>query len=768
MKKTLHAKIFFRKVLIALFIAVIVLFATDRLFPPPQPKLFSKAVYSSEGELLKAYLTNDEKWRLRTEPKQLPEYLIKAVIEKEDKYFYYHPGVNIFAVFRALYSNIVSGERISGASTITMQLVRILEPRERTYFNKLIEMLRALQFELHYSKEEILQLYLSCAPFGGNVEGIASAAYIYFNRAPEELSLAQASALIIIPNNPNGLRIDRNADKTKAERNKWLKIFEKNGVFPRDQIDAAFSENLEPKRYAAPNIAPHFCNFISSKVKYDTIMTTLRIKEQKLADEFLKKYIAKIKSKGISNGAVIVLDNSNNEVIAYVGSADFTNAEISGQVNGAEAVRSPGSTLKPFLYALGFDAGTITPKSTLPDIPFDFGGYEPENYDRKFNGLVTVDYALVNSLNLPAVSMLRKTGVPEFIGLLSNLGFTDIERMKNKLGLSMILGGCGVRLSQLVGAYSVFARKGNFHPLKYLKYQNPLNDRKIFSEASSYLTADILSSAERPDIQVEYFADSKLPRFAWKTGTSYGKRDAWAVGFNPRYTIGVWTGNFDGKGSPHLSGAEIAVPLLVDLFNAIDFGEKGWFDFPDNLSERKVCKLSGLVPSSNCSDLINDYFIENVSSNKLCESHSVVYVNEKETMSYCVECLPERGAHKKVFPKIPPELAYWRSLSGVAYEIPPEHNPNCSAGFGDSGLKIISPQSGFEYFIEKGSERKILLQAAANEKSKKIYWYVNDKLIAAVKPNERVYFTPLKETNEIFCADDLGGKTSLTITVKFF
>jgi len=764
----LQTKILKKKTVFFLFSLLITLFAADKVFPPPQPKPFSKAVYSKKGELLKAYLTNDDKWRLRTDPKRLPEYLTEAVIAKEDKYFFYHPGVNVFAVFRALYSNITSGERTSGASTITMQLVRILEPRKRTYFNKLIETIRALQFEFHYSKDEILQLYLSYAPFGGNVEGIASAAYIYFNRAPEELSLAQATSLIIIPNDPNNLRIDRNSIKTKAQRDKWLKKFERNGVFPHSQITSALAEELPPKRYSVPNNAPHFCNFISAKVKYDAIETTLHLKEQKLTENILKKYIMKIRAKGISNGAVIVIDNAENEVIAYVGSADYTNAEISGQVNGVEAVRSPGSTLKPFLYAYGFDRGIIAPKSKLLDIPFDFGGYEPENYDRKFNGLVTVDFALKNSLNLPAVAMLRRLGISEFVSLLSNLGFSDVDKMKTKLGLSLILGGCGVRLGQLSRAYTTFSHGGVLFPLKYLQRQKTGKGRKLFSEGSSFLIADILSSVERPDIQVGYFANSKLPKFAWKTGTSYGKRDAWAVGFNPRYTIGVWTGNFSGKGSPHLSGAEIAVPLLVELFNVIDFDGKGWFAFPDDLRERKVCELSGLLPSKNCGILVDDYFIENVSSNKRCDWHSVFYLNKDETISYCVECLPETGAHKKVFPKLPPELAYWRSISGVAYDVPPEHNPECSAGFGNSDLKIISPQPDYEYLIEKGSGKKILLQAVTGEKSKKIYWYVNDKLIASVKPNEKVYFTPTKENNKIFCIDDLGGKKSLSVKVKFY
>ncbi len=768
MKNILSAKIKKRKILYAFITALLIVFSADRLFPPPNPKPFSKAIYSENGELLKAYLTKDDKWRLRTETEKLPEYLTKAVIEKEDKFFYYHPGVNILAVLRAFYSNITSGERVSGASTITMQLVRILEPRERTYFNKFLEAIRALQFELHYSKKEILDLYLSYAPFGGNIEGITSAAYIYFNRSPKELSLAQSIALIIIPNDPNHLRIDLNAEETIKRRNKLLKAFDDEGIFPRDQIKNALAENLKRQRFSAPTKAPHFCNYISQRVEFDTVKTTLRLKNQITCEKLLQKYIAKIKAKGITNGAAIVIDNSNNEIVAYVGSANYFDAAISGQVNGVEAVRSPGSTLKPFLYAFGFDHGIITPRSTLLDIPFDFGGYEPENYDRKFNGLITVDYALVNSLNLPAVAMLRKIGLPEFIATLSQLGFYDIERAKEKLGLSLILGGCGVKLSQLTRAYSTFANKGNLFPLRYLKNQKTAEGVKVFSSSASYLIADILSSAERPDIQIEYFANSKLPKFAWKTGTSYGKRDAWAVGFNPRYTIGVWTGNFDGKGSPHLSGTEIAVPLLVELFNAIDFGGSGWFQFPDELSERKVCKLSGLLPSDKCDEFTDDYFIENVSSNKTCDWHYPLFVSDDFQQSFCTECLPDSGYRKIIYPKYPPELIHWLNASGIDYKKPPPHNPKCSVGPGSSELKIISPQAGFEYMIEKGSERKILLQVACGDRTKKIYWYVNDILIASGRPEEKIYFAPSVEKNKIFCVDDLGQQASLTITVKFY
>ena len=382
---------------------------------------------------------------------------------------------------------------------------------------------------------------------------------------------------------------------------------------------------------------------------------------QQTAENLLQRHVSKVFYKGITNGAVLIIDNRNSSVVAYCGSANFYDESSFGQVNGITAIRSPGSTLKAALYAYALDDGNLTPQMKLADIPTDFHGYQPENYDLQFYGNVTTEFALVNSLNIPAVKLLEKVGLNNFINFLENSGFNQIQKQKGKLGLSMILGGCGTNLQELTRIFSAFARGGKLFPLHFLAKEEDNNCEQIFSNASSYLIANILSGINRTDI-ADLSQFSKLPKFAWKTGTSYGKRDAWAIGFNPNYTIGVWMGNFNGVGSPNLSGAEVAVPLLFDLFYAIDYNsDKKWFEAPEELITREVCSESGLIPGNFCINRVRDFAIKNQSSNEVCNIHKPVYVNLDETIQYCTGCLPSSDYKKAVYAVYGPELSVWLS-----------------------------------------------------------------------------------------------------------
>lgn len=754
-------------VLVSFLLIVIIL---DKIFPIPYFKPYSKVVYASDGSLLSAYLSDDQKWRMRTRVEEVSPDVKKAILEKEDNWFYWHFGVNPFSVFRALTQNVLSGKRISGASTISMQVARMLEPAERTYSNKFFEMLRAIQLELHFSKNEIFEMYLSHLPYGGNVEGVKSASHIFFDRPPDKLSLSQAILLTIIPNNPNKFRLDKKSTIVVKERNKWIKKFQEKNVFGKDDLNDALAEPVLTNRYAVKNDAPHFCREVSNKHKQDEIFSSLNPSIQKTAEKFLLNYVNRVKPKQISNGAVLIIDNKTNSVAAYCGSADFFDNNASGQVNGITALRSPGSTLKPILYSLAFDLGELTPEMKLLDIPTDFGGYEPENFDLKFNGLVSAKYALVNSLNVPAVRLLQKIGLEKFISVLQKGGFEDIAKNKNSLGLSLVLGGCGVRLEQLTRFFSVFAHGGKLYPMNYLK-KNFSEEAgiKIFSEGAAYLTGMILTSNERPDYPNEFLFSSEHPLIAWKTGTSYGKRDAWAVGFNPDYTIGVWMGNFDGKGAPELSGAEMAVPLLFELFNSIDSKPKKlWFDKPDGVFKREVCSETGLLPSENCEHKTIDYYIENISPNIKCDLYKTVFVSEDEKIQYCPNCLPKDGYKKKPYPFYDSELMLWFMKNKITIKRPPPHNPMCQTKFSGSGPKIISPSSDYEYFIEENSKQQILLQAASDPSVKTHYWYINDIFYKQCKPEERIFIKPGNGTIKITCLDDHGRKTTIQTKVTFY
>ena len=741
----------------------------DLIFPLPEQEEYSKEIFANDGTLLSAYLTKDDKWRLKTELEEVSPELIKAIVEKEDSWFNLHLGVNPVSIIRALYSNIIGGDKVLGASTITMQVARLLEPKERTYLNKFIEMFRAFQLELRYSKEEILEIYLSLLPFGGNIEGVKSASYIYFNRPPDKLSLAQSILLAVIPNDPNSLRLDRLNETLIKKRNYWINKFRDEKIFTATELSDALEEPIEANRFEIPKLAPHFSYFVKEKFNKHRIKSTLDLKIQQTSENLLQRHIQRIFYKGITNGAVLVIDNKNSSVVGYCGSADFYDDGSFGQVNGITAVRSPGSTLKAALYAFAFDNGTLTPQMKLADIPTDFNGYQPENYDLKFYGNISTRFALINSLNIPAVSLLRNTGSNNFVNLLESCGLEEVQNQKDKLGLSLILGGCGVTLEELTKLFSSFARKGKLYPLVYEESDFEFQDGKeIFSEASSYLIADILSGLNRSDI-ANLNNYSKLPRFAWKTGTSYGKRDAWAIGFNPNYTIGVWMGNFNGRGSPNLSGAEVAVPLLFDLFNAIDYDDdKKWFDFTEELYSRKVCSESGLLPTQYCKKLIDDLAIKGKSHNDVCNIHKPVYVNLDETVQYCTECLPQSEYKKVVYSIFQPELTVWFAENSYSFTSPPPHNHNCNAKFSEEGPRILSPTEDYEYLIEENSEQEIVLLAASDGRINTHYWYINGEYYAKTNPGEKIFLKPETEELKITCLDDKGRDESLKISIKYY
>ncbi len=756
-------------VLILAVWTTVTILGLDLLFPLPETKDFSKVIYSANGEMINAYLSADDKWRLKTEPDEVSSEMITTLINKEDKWFNYHFGVNPVAVLRALYQNIVRGERVSGASTITMQVARMMNRSERTYINKFIEILRAFQLELHFSKKEILKLYLSYLPYGGNIEGVKAASYIYFNRPPDKLSLAQSVALTVIPNDPNNLRLDKQNNKLLTKRNFWLKSFSGSGLFDEKIILDAIDEPVKFIRYSLPDIVQHLSYLLSKNSVEANIVSTIDMNIQMKAERLLSNYVRRVESRGVSNGSVIIVKNQTGEVAAYCGSKDFYDQGSSGQVNGAAAVRSPGSALKPLLYTQAFDLGILTPKQVLLDIPTDFSGYMPENYDLKYNGEVTAEFALINSLNVPATRLLGKTGLNRFLNLLKNTGFEQITSDQKKMGLSVILGGCGVTLEELVRAYSALANGGKLRNLKYLKSDKVQDEIKIFSKEASYLTASILSSNERPDFPSVLLDWTNLPKIAWKTGTSYGKRDAWAIGFNPNFTIGVWMGNFDGKGSPYLSGAEMAVPLLFELFNSVDFGNKNeWFKVPEGIGIREVCSVTGMLPSKFCNSTIKDYFIKEISDNSVCDRIKEIYVDENEAIEYCKSCLPQTGFKNIHIPVYPAELNNFFELTNNNYVKPPKHNPECQIRFSGSGPKIISPSESYEYLLEKGGEQKILLEAASRSDVKIHHWYIDDEYYRKTESGEKLFFKPNAGRIKITCIDDKGRDESIFIEVKFY
>ncbi|HYE53881.1 MAG TPA: penicillin-binding protein 1C, partial [Chitinophagaceae bacterium] len=697
------------------------------IFPLPDKIEYSTVVTDEKGNVIHAFLTKDQQWRMKTTLEEISPLLKKTIIQKEDKHFYSHPGVDVPAMGRAFFKNIWRGKRTSGASTITMQVARALEPKPRTYINKLVEVFRAFQLEWKYDKEEILQLYVNVLPYGGNIQGVKSASILYFGKNPDHLSLAEITALCIIPNRPSTLVIGKANETIVQERNRWLQIFAKEKVFTAKEIEDALQEPLNATRGTVPRLIPH----LAYKLKQqggEIIHTNIRLNEQMKIEKLVEDYARTLSLKGIRNAAVVVIDNRTHKIVSYVGSANFHDTTDGGQVNGAAAVRQPGSTLKPLLYGLCFDEGILTPKMVMTDVAINYAGYTPENYDRTFNGYVTTEYALENSLNIPAVKGLRLLGKDRFTSELIKCNFVQVKKDRQKLGLSMVLGGCGTTLEELTGLYSAFANEGRYVKPSFTRGDTSRTSVKVLSPAATFMINEILSRINRPDFPLNWQATEHLPKIAWKTGTSYGRRDAWSIGYNKKFTVGVWIGNFSGVGVPDLSGASIATPLLFKIFNTIDYdSDQEWFSQPMDCELRTVCSETGMVPADHCTKIISDHFIPLISPTTPCNNIQEVMISEDEKHSYCKTCAPEDGYKKKMYKLISAEMQAYYEQNNIAYLQIPAHNPDCEKIFREGSPVITFPVNGSEYLISKKDPEPLQLTCQTGNDVQQVYWYINNK-----------------------------------------
>ena len=773
--RRLRKKITKQKILLLVKRFVIVIFCffllfllLNILFPLRDKIEYATIVTDAKGNVVNAFLTKDEKWRMKTELREISPLLRKTIMAKEDKYFYYHPGINPVALSRAFIKNLVRLKRTSGASTITMQVARAMEPRKRTIISKSVEMFRAFQLEWKYSKEEILQLYLNLVPYGGNIEGVKAASLLYFKKDPDHLSLAEITALSIIPNRPSSLLIGENNELIIKERNRWLRKFAADKVFTKKEIEDAVSEPLLAYRSELPHFIPHLARHLKNQDNEQLVTTNIDLNTQLKVEKLVEDYVRTLRLKSIRNASVVIIENATHKVVTYVGSASFTDTTDGGQVNGAAAIRQPGSTLKPLLYGLCLDEGLLTPKAIINDVPVNYNGYAPENYDQKFNGLVTVEYALEHSLNIPAVKSLMLLGKDELISKLKALNFNQIRKDQNKLGLSLVLGGCGTTLEELTGLFSAFANDGVFVAPKYLQTDSGTRQVRVLSASANYMVTDILSKVNRPDFPLNWQATERMPKIAWKTGTSYGRKDAWSIGYNKKYTVGVWVGNFSGQGVPEISGANTATPLLFKIFNTIDYNNDGdWFSPAKDCGLRQVCSETGLPPGPNCTNLISDYFIPLISSTTICQHLQEIKISADESISYCSNCAPAAGFKKEMFRIIAPEIQEYFLINNIAFKKIPPHNPECETIFKGNGPNITSPLNGNEYYINKKSPEPLQLTAFAGNDVSRLYWYVNDKFYKATTAREKQFFIPDEGPVKISCTDDKGRNRNIWIKVKY-
>ncbi len=759
---------------IVLLAAAIVLVALDLCFPLPHDRLFPKSstlVLDNQGELLRAFLAPDDMWRLRVRRDEIASALVDAVLAYEDRHFFHHPGVNPAALVRAAIANLRAGNVVQGGSTITMQVARMIEPKERTVMSKLIEIFRALQLELHYSKDEILTLYFNHAPYGGNIVGVGAASWAYFGKAPEQLSRGEAALLAAIPNSPNRHRPDVNPQGARRARDRVLKLQQDSGNLTAAELLAAESENIPERRRELPFGTPHLAEYLRRIYPdRERLATTIDRDVQGLAETALLQHVTGLKGRDINNGAVVIIDNRSHQLLALAGSHDFFDSTAFGQVNGALSPRSPGSALKPFVYALALGRGVISPRTLLNDVPVEFGGYRPVNYDESYSGVVSAEEALIRSLNVPAINLAATVGGEEFFRLLKSGGVSTLNKPWAQYGLPIVLGGCEVTLLELTNLYAALADTGVFTPCRALLDQPGVPGRALFAPEATYIVTEILAELRRPELPSVWDAAVNIPKVAWKTGTSLGKRDAWSIGYNRNYTVGVWIGNFDGRGSPGLVGAEVAAPLLFTIFESLNTGAQvEWFARPGRVSARQVCAVSGMPPTALCVATEQELFIEGISPNRPCDIHEQILVDARSGVRLCNHCRASHEIEERLIARWPADIATWLARHGHAIDKIPAHNPQCPTVAEGTGPVIVSPAADAEFKIRSEVAReyqKLLLDASVANETRTIYWFQNRKLIFSGDPASRVFLTPTPGRHELICMDDAGRSSQVTITIR--
>ncbi len=668
---------------------------------------------------------------------QTGEWTGRAVVAFEDKRFYQHGGVDPVAVCRAAVYDLVCRKVVSGASTLTTLVVKLTEPRKRNLWTKLVEAHNARQLESHLSKDEILEQYLNRAPFGGNVYGIEAASQRYFGKPACNLSLAESAMLAGLPQSPSYLRPDRHLAMALRQRDVVLSRMLENGMITRGQLKAAHNQPLEIRRKALPFLAPHFCDFILQRYPgRANLDTTLDLDIHHLAESALQRHIDELSGLGVHGGAVVVIDVHSGELLAMVGSPEFWNVSASGQVNGVVARRSPGSTLKPFAYAAAMDQGLCTSATMMADVPMHFAGYTPQNYSLEYCGPVSVRRALVQSLNIPALKCVEQVGLDAFVAELRQLGFTTIDHPAEYYGLGVVVGSCEATLLDLSNAYACLARGGRWQPLRFLANEPAGEEQQIFSAEGAYMIADILGGDERSDELVGHMADVVLPRIAWKTGTSSGHRDAWAVGYNPDYVVGVWLGNPDGTPSEALVGGTAAGPVVGDIFRRLyPDGHSPWYAKPAGLELRQVCTCSGLAPGPDCPHTIADLYIPRISPVQHC------------------------GIHRSGQEIWPAEVQSFLDQRGMC---------DTESGATEHGLDIVSPVDGETFRMLPASPgiRQEIKLVASGLSNNTLYWFVDNELLHADDAGQPIFWPLEKGAHTIACADANGHAAQVQIMVE--
>lgn len=718
----------------------------------------STVVEARDGSLLGARIAGDGQWRFPSSA-EVPEKFKKALLTYEDRYFYYHPGINPVALIRALRLNLKAGKVVSGGSTITMQVARLAGgDRPRTYGAKIVEMIQALKLEILRSKDKILELYVSNAPFGGNCVGLDAAAWRYTGKSPDDITWAEAAALAVLPNSPSLVFPGKNQDILERKRNELLERMFKRKYFDSITLVLALDEPLLREPKPLPSQAPHLTDFFYLNSRGERIRTTIDPLLQERAVDIVNSHQSKLAQNFIFNVAALILEIPDGEVLAYVGNS--TNRGLGSHGGDVDLIRSPrstGSILKPFLYAAMQESGELLPNTLVADIPTRFPGFTPQNFDRSYSGAVTAASALSQSLNIPAVGMLQEYTPERFLELLNKTGFTTFDKPAGHYGLSLILGGGETTLWELTGVYASLSRilgrfnreqqyiREDYHPPLLTAAENhelrtTLETSPPLSAAAIWLTYEALRKVNRPETEAgwQYFASS--PEIAWKTGTSYGFRDAWAVGTTPGYVIGVWAGNADGEGRPGLTGISAAAPILFDLAGIIN--HSGWFNPPyEEMTTARVCRQSGYRAGPDCTDNEEIPICINGLRSNACPFHRIIHLDKTRTRQVTADCISASAIINEPWFILPPAMEYFYRQKHPEYKTLPPYAAGCIPSGHMPVMEFIYPTPGIKIFIPRdhtGELTRVVAEAVHRNPSKKIFWHLDEDYVTTTKSIHQV------------------------------
>lgn len=752
----------------------------NQLFKDPT----ATVITGSNNELLGAQIAEDGQWRFPHND-SIPKKFETCIIQFEDEYFYKHPGFNPVSIFKALKANFKSGKVKRGGSTITQQVIRLSRKgQSRTYIEKIKEIILATRLEFRDSKSKILSYYSSNAPFGGNVVGLDAASWRYFNRNANELSWAENATLAVLPNAPSLIYPGKNQERLLKKRNRLLKKLLEKTIIDTLTYELSILETLPQKPYPLPQTAPHLLQKIANKHKGKQIQTTVNRHLQSNINTIVKKHYNLLSQNEIYNAAVLVLDVKTRNVLAYIGNSP-TDKMHQKDVDIIDKPRSTGSILKPFLYTAMLDAGDMLPNTLIADVPTQFGSYTPENYNKSFDGAVPASKALSRSLNIPAVKMLQSFGLDRFHHYLKALQLKDLKYNANHYGLSLILGGAESNLWDLCKSYAAMSSTLNhfsessseyftnefceptFLASKKTNFGSKTQDKTLFDAASIYLTYESLKNVNRPegDDNWEFFNDSK--QIAWKTGTSFGFRDAWAIGTTKDYVVGVWVGNADSEGRPGLVGVQTAAPVLFDVFNLLPNSD--WFSKPfDEMQNVEICKKSGYRASVNCDELTTEYIQISGLKTKPCPFHKLIHLDRTENFQVNSSCEDLGNITHKSWFVLPPLMAHYYKNKNPFYKPLPKFRDDC-LNEQMSSMAFIYPKENSAVFLPKdfdGNTNELILKVAHSKPESTLFWYIDETFINSTKYIHELAINPKTGNHIITVLDEFGNEIKQTFEIS--